>query len=313
MRIINGKKIAQKLLMSLKEKINMMKVKPGLAVVLVGNNPSSLLYVRNKEKAAKKIGVNFELYKFGASATNQTLISRIKNLNKRKDIHGIIVQLPLPKHLDVNKIISAIDPKKDVDGFRLNSFYVSPVAQAILQLLEATKEEMRGRKAILFMKSEIFAKSIKKLLEEKGLNVQIILKPSLKELERYAKEGDVIVTALGKPYILKSQMIKNGAIVIDVGITPLRSSFKVSDISSIPPLKVSDISSIPPLKVSDISSIPPLKVRGGKGGLFKFVGDFDSHGIKNKKGFYTPVPGGVGPLTVAMLLRNVVIATKLNK
>ena len=191
----------------------------------------------------------------------EQIITLIKKMNKRNDIHGIIVQLPLPKHLDANKIITAIDPQKDVDGFHPKTRYVSPVALSVIKLLEATKRSFKNQKAVFFVRSDIFAKPITDALERKGLGARIVLKPTAEKLKKYAKEGDAIIIALGKPYFLKPKMIKDGALVIDIGITL-------------------------------------------KGKIF--AGDFDSRKAKNKKGFYTPVPGGVGPMTVAMLLWNVV-------
>ncbi len=287
MRKINGKKIANKILANLKRKISNLGKKPDLAVILVGDDPASLLYIKNKKRAAEKIGVKFELYSFGAdNADDKKIMTQIKKLNRRKVINGIIVQLPLPKGLNADKIISAIDPKKDVDGFHSHPFQppppvgrgrkdggerflVSPVAQAVVKLIEAAKIKLRDKKAVLFVKSEIIAAPIKKMMEKKGIKVEIVAKPSLADLKKYGRQSDIIVIALGKPYILKNEMIKNNAIIIDIGITPTSSPY-----------------------------------------FRKFVGDLDSRGLEKKKGFYTPVPGGVGPVTVAMLLQNIVKASQ---
>lgn len=288
MKIIDGKKIANGILNKLKKQIKRRGKTPGLAVILVSDDPASRLYVRIKERKAGEIGIKFEKYIFNADeAAHKTIIGLIKKLNKRKDIHGIIVQLPLPKHLDTNKIIAAIEPGKDVDGFHPKSRYISPVAQVVAELIDFTKKRLKNKKAVLFVKTELFARPIKKLLEKRGVGVQIVFFPTpsilplLKGGGGKVGEADIIVIALGKPRILKSEMIKDGAIVIDIGVTPAS----------------------PPCS-------PTRRGIGGvRGGLIpKFVGDFDPTGSENKKGFYTPVPGGVGPVTVAMVLANVVIS-----
>lgn len=265
MEIIDGKKLANKILDELKKKIKKRGTNPGLAVILVGNDPASLLYVKNKKRAAERIGVKFELYKYNANIANEMLISRIKRLNKRKVINGIIVQLPLPKHLNTSKIIAAIEPNKDVDGFRFNSRHVSPVAQAVMALLGAVKAGLKNKKAVIFANSPLFAAPIKRMMGKSGSKVSVVIKPLLADLKRYGRQSDLIVIALGRPYVFKREMIKNGATVIDVGIT-----------------------------------------KKGK----EFLGDLDPRGFLKKKGFYTPVPGGVGPMTVAMLLGNVVKASQ---
>ncbi len=267
MKKIDGKELANKILRDLKKKVAQLDKKPGLAVILANNDPSSFLYVQNKKRAARKTGIRFELYKYASSnITNELMLARIKKLNKRKDIHGIIIQLPLPKHLDADKIIVAIDPGKDVDGFHPKTRRISPVTLAVIKLLEATKKNFKNKRAVLFVKTETFARPIRNLLESAGIKTQIILKPTAEKLKKYAKESDVVIIALGKPYVLKSKMIKDGAVVIDIGITSRGKSF---------------------------------------------IGDFDWRKTENKKGFYTPVPGGIGPITVAMLLENVVKASQL--
>jgi methylenetetrahydrofolate dehydrogenase (NADP+)/methenyltetrahydrofolate cyclohydrolase len=283
MEIIDGKKLANKILDELKKKIKKRETNPGLAVILVGKDPASLLYVKNKKRAAEKIGVKFELYKYGANTANRMLIMRIKELNKRKDIDGIIVQLPLPRRLNADKIISAIDAKKDVDGFRLNSRHVSPVAQAVMILLKAAKASLKNKKAVIFVNNPLFAAPIKKMIAKKGVKVLIVIKPSVADLKKYGRQSDLVIIALGRPHVLKSEMIKNGATVIDVGTTPTSSPY---------------------FRKAETGG-----VRGGV--IFKFVGDLDPRGLMNKKGFYTPVPGGVGPVTVAMLLKNVVKSSQI--
>jgi len=320
MFVINGKKIANKILDKLRQEIGERGLKPGLAVILANNDSASQLYVRNKERAAKKAGISFKLYSYKPSnITNELMLARVKKMNKSKQIHGIIVQLPLPKHLDTNKIIVAINPQKDVDGFHPKTCHTSPVALSVMRLIEATKRSLRNKKAVLLVKSEIFAKPIKELLEKRGVDVQIVLfatpslraglfepeatLPLLKGGGGKVGEADIIITALGKPYILKGKMIKDGAIIIDVGITPISPSVSRSEIGGVSARGAR-------LQRLRRSLCGQGSAFGGRGG-FKFVGDFDPRGIKKKKGFYTPVPGGVGPMTVAMLLKNVYETTKL--
>jgi methylenetetrahydrofolate dehydrogenase (NADP+)/methenyltetrahydrofolate cyclohydrolase len=257
MKLLEGKGVAEKMLRDLKKKIAKSKTKPGLAVILVGNNKASELYVSLKARAAGEIGMDFWLLKFSAKDTEKDILQAIRELNQDKNIHGIIVQLPLPAKLDTQRIINAIDLKKDADGFSS----VNPVfPQAIVKLIEASGENVIGRKAVVIANSDKFGKVMTAALKIKKIKAEYVLISNIKSQISNIKEADIIVTAVGKSKFIKGTMIKKGAIVIDGGIT-----------------------------------------KRGK----KVLGDVDFQSVKKIAGFLSPVPGGVGPVTVACLLNNV--------
>lgn len=265
MKPIDGKTLAKQIREDLKEKISKLGTVPGLGVILAGNDPASHLYVRLKETACREAGIIFEKFLFEESAEEKDVLKKIKELNDRADINGILVQLPLPSGFDENKVISAIAPEKDVDGFHYKNLeaikngtpkIIPGVALGIMKLIESTNISFTGKKAALLVNSEIFALPIKHLLEQSGVKVDIKLNPQSSALNSY----DIIVIALGRPNFLKADMVKDDAVIIDIGTT---------------------------------------KVDG------KLCGDVDFEPFKNRDVFITPVPGGVGPMTVAMLLQNV--------
>lgn len=267
--ILDGKALAEKIKLDLAKKISRQKTKPGLAVVLVGNDPASALYVRLKEKTAQEVGINFHKYLYDHNGHNnisgKKLLELIKFLNNDREVNGIIVQLPLPKKYQQQKIIDAIDPAKDVDGFhpKNQTGLVPPTIGAILELLKATREKLTDKSALIIGKSEIFLEGLKKHLRQLGIN-QVGL---TRQLIGGTRDYDIIIIALGRAQALKKSMVKAGAIVIDVGIN---------------------------------------KVRG------KTVGDVDEK-VAEVASFLSPVPGGVGPLTVACLLKNVYLLSQKNK
>lgn len=248
MKIINGKKIADRILADLTKEIKKKKLNPSLAVILVGDNPVSLLYVQKKEQAAQKIGVEIKKYLLLEKVSEKEILDLINSLNDNRQVNGILVQLPLPNHLAADKIIQAVRPAKDVDGFVKNSRFKSPFILAVERALQETSRDLTGKKAVALVNSDIFGQ---------------VLKSQLKKLEfiKDLKKADIIITALGRPQIIKGEMIKQGAILIDGGIS---------------------------------------KIDG------KTVGDIDRESVKEKAKWLAPVPGGLGPLTVAFLLKNLV-------
>lgn len=247
MIILNGKIIAQKIKDQLKAKIAKSKIKPSLAVILVGKNESSKIYISQKEKMARELKVNFKKYILPDKIKEEKIIRLIEKLNGDKNINGILVQLPLPKHLDTNKIIQTINFQKDVDGFN-NPKIISPTIAGILELLKATKLNLKNKKACLLTKSDIFTKSLESLLKNKGVKIV-----------NQTKKADILIVALGKPKFVKSEMLKKGVSIIDVGYS---------------------------------------RIDG------KPVGDVDFKNVAPKTKFISPVPGGVGPLTVIFLFKN---------
>jgi methylenetetrahydrofolate dehydrogenase (NADP+) / methenyltetrahydrofolate cyclohydrolase len=277
MKLLKGKKIAEKILKNIRKSIKKSRIKPALAVILVGNDLASELYVNLKKKAAKRVGIKFSVFRFSAGAKENAIIGKIKKLNNDNKISGIIVQLPLPKKLDTQKIINLISFSKDVDGFhpenlklfmagKAKIFPVFPTA--ILEMIKASEVRLRGKSAIVAANSERFGEIMKKMMEREKIKAQYMLRKNLKGNLPKLKKADILFSALGVPGVVKGDMIKTGAIIIDGGIT-----------------------------------------RRGK----KVLGDVDFESVKNKASYISPVPGGVGPVTVACLLRNVWLAARTQK
>jgi len=280
MKIIKGKKIAENILNDLKEKIKLLKKKPCLAVVLVGDDKASQIYIKLKELASKKIGIEFKKFLFDKKEREKEIIKKIKELNKNKRVTGIIVQLPLPKKLNKNLIINAVSPKKDVDGFHIknqnlfleNKKSVEPVfPKAIVKMINVARDG-DNLKAIIVCRSEIFGRIMKKTLEKNEIQAEFIFCKDLidnNKNNKYAhiilKRADIVISACGTPGLIKGEAVKNNAIIIDGGIT----------------------------KKNKI-----------------VLGDVDINSFKNTDCKITPVPGGVGPVTVATLLENVYLTSK---
>ncbi|MFH1838024.1 MAG: tetrahydrofolate dehydrogenase/cyclohydrolase catalytic domain-containing protein [Candidatus Kuenenbacteria bacterium] len=281
-KILSGKKIAEKIKKELKQKIAKSKIKPGLAIILIGQNKSSKIYVEIKEKACKEIGMHFELFTFkifdGKTKKyifnlEKKIIDLIKKLNKRQDIHGILVQVPLPKGLNTNKIIETIDPKKDADGFHpqnikklllKNETIVSPVFRAIIKFLEILPKtilKQKKNKVLIIGKNKIFVEPLKSFLEKFKLNANIFFykKNKIQELKKISAQADILIIVIGEPNFIMTEMVKKESIIIDVGYNFIKN---------------------------------------------KSVGDVDFENVFKKVKFITPVPGGIGPLTVAFLLKN---------
>lgn len=278
MRLLRGKKIASEILANIKKKIERDESKPGLVVILVGENKSSKLYIKLKARAAKKIGMGFVLFKFKGSAKEKEIIKLIKKLNKDKNTNGIIVQLPLPKKLNTQKIIKTISPNKDADGFNPKNtreflkgqgkiYPVFPLA--IIRLIESARVDLKSKKAVIIANSEIFGKIMSAALKTKINRVEYIISNKIKDSLDIIRNADIVITAIGKPKLIKGIMLKKGAIVIDGGIKKI-----------------------------------------GK----KTLGDVDFNSAVKIAGYLSTVPGGVGPVTVACLLENVYkLATQKKK
>lgn len=268
--IIDGKSIAKQIRDNLKNKIgiNNSTISPTLAVILVGDNEASQIYVRNKKKAADEVGINCQIFELSSSIGENALLEVIEQLNTDENIHGIIVQLPLPKHIDALKILSKINPLKDVDGFSpynagLLSYndqkaFISATPKGILELLKSTGTELAGKHAVIIGRSNIVGKPVSMLLLNNDCTVTITHSKT-KEIASILRTADIVIAACGQAKLVKSDWIKEGAIIIDVGIN---------------------------------------RENG------KLCGDVDFENVKEKVSYITPVPGGVGPMTIAMLLSN---------
>ena len=249
-------------------------VTPGLAVVLVGENPASQVYVRNKVKACQDNGLHSVLEQYPATLSEADLLARVDTLNKDPAIHGILVQLPLPEHIDAQKVIESISPDKDVDGFHVTSAGALMVGQpgfwpctpyGCMKMLESIGYDLKGKHAVVIGRSNIVGKPMALMLLQKNATVTIC-HSATKDLKAMTLQADVIVAAVGKRNVLTADMVKPGAVVIDVGMN-----------------------------------------RNDEG---KLCGDVDFDGVKEVAGYITPVPGGVGPMTITMLLVNTLEAAE---
>ena len=271
--IIDGKKIAETLRHKLKKEIieikSSFKSVPGLTVILIGEDPASKIYVRNKEKFSKEIGINSEVIKYPENIQEKEVLSKIIELNKNKKVSGILVQLPLPKHINKQKVIETILPEKDVDGFHpinvgnLSSGYDSKIPctpLGCLILLKEVEKNLSGKHAVVIGRSNLNGKPMAQLLLKENCTVTITHSKT-KDLKSQCNKADIIIAAVGKPKLVKGDWVKKNAIVIDVGIN----------------------------KTSD-----------------GIVGDVDFNEVSKVARAITPVPGGVGPMTIACLLRNTV-------
>lgn len=277
-QIIDGKLISTQIKDELKEKVNQMKadgVEVTLAVIQVGADPASSVYVGNKKKACEYVGIRSLAYELPEETTENELLDLIVELNGRKDVNGILVQLPLPKHIDEDKVIQMIDPKKDVDGFHPQSVgalcigqpgFVSCTPAGIIELLKRSGIEIAGKECVVIGRSNIVGKPMSLLLLRENGTVTVTHSRT-KELKEVTKRADILVVAIGKPKMITSEYVKEGAVVIDVGIHRMENN--------------------------------------------KLCGDVDYDDVTPIASAITPVPGGVGPMTIAMLMNNCVESVSL--
>ena len=286
MIILDGKKTSQELKEEIAADVAVLRQQgkkvPHLAAVIVGNDGASLTYVSSKVKACEQVGFQSTLVKLPEDTTEEALLDKVKELNANAEIDGYIVQLPLPRHIDEEKVLLAIDPKKDVDGFHPANFgcmalelesFIPATPYGIMQLLERYDIDTQGKHAIVIGRSHIVGRPISIMLSQKGkyANATVTLAHSrTTHLKNLVLQADIVVSALGIPNFVTADMVKPGAVVIDVGIT----------------------------RVSDADA--------AKG--YRIVGDVDFDQVAPKASFITPVPGGVGPMTIAMLLKNTLLA-----
>ncbi|OIV43119.1 bifunctional 5,10-methylenetetrahydrofolate dehydrogenase/5,10-methenyltetrahydrofolate cyclohydrolase [Flavobacterium johnsoniae] len=289
MQLLDGKKTSNDIKNEIAAEVQSIKAAggkvPHLAAVLVGNNGASLTYVGSKVKSCQEIGFDSTLVSLPETITEDELLAKIKELNEDDNLDGYIVQLPLPKHIDEQKILLAIDPDKDVDGFHPTNFgrmalemesFIPATPFGIMELLERYKVETSGKHTVVIGRSHIVGRPMSILMSRKGNpgdSTVTLTHSRTKNLAEFTKNADIIITALGVPEFLKGDMVKDGVVIIDVGIT----------------------------RVDDASN--------AKGYVIK--GDVDFDGVSKKASFITPVPGGVGPMTIAMLLKNTLLARKM--
>lgn len=286
MELLDGKKVSEDIKKEITTEVNKMRENnekvPHLAAIIVGNDGASLTYVASKVKACERVGFESTLIKMPSTTSETELLKKIKELNENQDIDGFIVQLPLPKQIDTQKVLMAVDPSKDVDGFHPENFgkmaldmttFIPATPFGILELLERYNVQTEGKHTVVIGRSHIVGRPMSILMGRKGFpgNSTVTLTHShTKNITQITSQADIIITALGVPNYLKAEMIKDDAVIIDVGIT----------------------------RVADETS--------EKG--YRIVGDVDFDAVSKKASFITPVPGGVGPMTISMLLKNTLLA-----
>ena len=290
MKLIDGKKISEKVLDEIKFSVqnrvkNNLKI-PHLAAILVGDDGASKTYVNSKIKACEKVGFKSSLFKFDDSISEIELLNQIKKINENDDIDGFIVQLPLPKHINQEVILNKVSPAKDVDGFHPNNYgkmtlgidtFIPATPAGIIELIERSEIQTEGKKCLVIGRSQIVGRPISILLSQNksfGNSTVTVAHSRSKDLEKLCLDSDIIISAIGIPEFIKGNMIKKGSSIIDVGIT----------------------------RVDDSSS--------PKG--YRIVGDVDFKSVSNTVGYITPVPGGVGPMTISMLLKNTLKACEIS-
>ena len=266
-KIIDGKELARSIRREIRRQVRKLKFTPGLAVVQVGDDPASTVYVSNKEKDCQYVGFHSEVHRIPADTSQAAVIERIHTLTRRQDIHGIIAQMPVPDPIDGDAVINEISPEKDADGLALvnlgnlliNREQTVPCTPAgIIRLIESTGVQIKGSRAVCVGRSSLVGKPVGLMLLNRNATVSYC-HTRTRELSLETRQADILIAAVGRPELITADMVKPGAVVIDVGITIAENGF---------------------------------------------VGDVDYEGVKEVAGFITPVPGGVGPMTRAMLLEN---------
>jgi methylenetetrahydrofolate dehydrogenase (NADP+)/methenyltetrahydrofolate cyclohydrolase len=287
MIILDGKKTSNDIKAEIAESVKRIVEKgsrpPHLAAVIVGDDGASLTYVGSKVRACKRVGFDSTLIKLPETISENDLLEKVKDLNNDENIDGYIVQLPLPKHIDSQKILMAVDADKDVDGFHPTNFgkmalslptFISATPFGIMELLKRYKVETSAKHTLVIGRSDIVGRPISILMSQKsnpGNSTVTLAHSRTKNIEKLTRDADIIISALGVPNFVKADMVKDGAIIIDVGIT----------------------------------RVPDNSAKG-----YKIVGDVDYKNVSKKSSYITPVPGGVGPMTIAMLLKNTLLAYK---
>ncbi|MBR5156789.1 MAG: bifunctional methylenetetrahydrofolate dehydrogenase/methenyltetrahydrofolate cyclohydrolase FolD [Clostridia bacterium] len=277
-KILDGKMVSTRIKEELKQEVAKLKaekgIEPGLAVIIVGEDPASKIYVRNKKLACEAIGIRSEEYALPENTTQEELIALVEELNNKKEIHGILCQLPLPKHLDEEAVINAISPKKDVDAFHpvnvgkimIGNFDFLPCTPAgVMELIKESGIDVKGKECVVVGRSNIVGKPMAMLLLHQHGTVTVCHSKT-RDLKEVCQRADILVAAVGVPELIKGDMVKEGAVVIDVGMNRLPD---------------------------------------------KLVGDVEFDSVAERACAITPVPGGVGPMTIAMLMKNTVKAATL--
>jgi methylenetetrahydrofolate dehydrogenase (NADP+)/methenyltetrahydrofolate cyclohydrolase len=291
-KIISGNEVAKEIRAELKERVTKLKergVTPGLVMMRVGEDPASVSYVSGKEKAAEEIGVWSQTIVFPESASEKELLAKVKEMNKAEHVDGILVQLPLPKHINTDKVLNLIDPAKDVDGFHPinvgkmligDPYFMPCTPHGAVELMIRSGNPPEGKHVVICGRSNIVGKPLMAMLVQKNKRANAtvtVVHTGTKNMAEITRQADILVAAMGSPEIIKADMVKEGAVVIDVGVN--RVGWK-------------------PSKTDPTKQVPDLR------------GDVEFETVKEKASAITPVPGGVGPMTITMLMVNTVVAAE---
>jgi methylenetetrahydrofolate dehydrogenase (NADP+)/methenyltetrahydrofolate cyclohydrolase len=291
-KIISGNEVAKEIRAELKERVTKLKqrgVTPGLVMIRVGEDPASVSYVSGKEKAAEEIGVWSQTTVFPESASEKELLTKVAEMNKAAHVDGILVQLPLPKHIDADKVLTLIDPAKDVDGFHPvnvgkmligNPYFMPCTPHGAVELMIRSGNPPEGKHVVICGRSNIVGKPLMAMLVQKNKRANAtvtVVHTGTKNMAEITRQADILVAAMGSPEVIKPEMVKEGAVVIDVGVN--RVGWK-------------------PSKADPTKQVPDLR------------GDVEFETVKEKASAITPVPGGVGPMTITMLMVNTVVAAE---
>jgi len=291
-KIISGNEVAKEIRAELKERVDKLKkqgVTPGLVIIRVGEDPASVSYVAGKGKAAEEIGVWSQTIVLPESASEEELLSKVKEMNKAEHVDGILVQLPLPKHINADKVLNLIDPAKDVDGFHPinvgkmligDPYFMPCTPHGAVELMIRSGNPPEGKHVVICGRSNIVGKPLMAMLVQKNKRANAtvtVVHTGTKNMAEITRQADILVAAMGSPEVIKADMVKEGAVVIDVGVN--RVGWK-------------------PSKTDPTKQVPDLR------------GDVDFEAVKEKASAITPVPGGVGPMTITMLMVNTVVAAE---
>jgi methylenetetrahydrofolate dehydrogenase (NADP+)/methenyltetrahydrofolate cyclohydrolase len=291
-KIISGNEVAKEIRTELKERVTKLKergVTPGLVMIRVGEDPASVSYVSGKEKAAEEIGVWSQTIVLPENASEKELLAKVKEMNKAEHVDGILVQLPLPKHINTDKVLNLIDPTKDVDGFHPinvgkmligDPYFMPCTPHGAVELMVRSGNSPEGKHVVICGRSNIVGKPLMAMLVQKNKRANAtvtVVHTGTKNMAQITRQADILVAAMGSPEVIKADMVKEGAVVIDVGVN--RVGWK-------------------PSKTDPTKQVPDLR------------GDVDFEAVKEKASAITPVPGGVGPMTITMLMVNTVVAAE---
>lgn len=303
-QVLNGVEVAEKIKQGVSSRVHELEVlgvKPGLAAVLVGDNPASKVYVGSKVKSCQALGLHSEIYELSGNTTTEQLLNLVGELNRRDEIDGILVQLPLPPQIETRRVLEAVDPAKDVDGFhalnvgrlvRGEETLVACTPAGVIELLDYYQIPISGAHAVVIGRSDIVGKPMSLLLLHRNATVTICHSRT-RDLPAVARQADILIAAIGRTALVNGDYVREGAVVIDVGMNEATTEEEVNRI------------------FSEADRPKRLEVLNKRG--YTLVGDVEARTVADRASWLTPVPGGVGPLTIAMLMKNTLRAAEMRR